>query len=324
MCCSNNILTLKTYRKLKIEGITFVGSMTPIEIQGGNKYISNCTFKNCGSGVHCDFGVTNRVSGCSVTNCNFENLYNNNAITFVGCDNVVVANNITHNTGTVNKSGCVIQVGGDNFKVENNSIREYSYIGIYAGISREYAAARMTGYIKNNLVDNLENWGKADKQLTDGGGIYVIAHTDGVVIENNIVRNIGYEGCELWGIYLDGGAYNCIVRRNLVYNLWPGQVVVASVVVDECERSCMNNIFENNIFIGSCKIAGNSQGFGDKTIIRNNYIAGDLITQGDENINLRGNKYVSAAVGKNGKIYSGKGEKIKKKGFTRSIKKLIK
>lgn len=320
MCCSGNILTLNGNRNLTIEGVTFVGSMKPIVVKGANKHINNCDFKNCGSGVYCDYGVTNKEGKCSVTNCRFENLYNNNAITFVGCDDVNVSNNTFHNTGMVNKGGCVIQVGGDNFKVENNSIRAFSYIGIYAGISRQYAAAKMTGVIKDNLVDNADNWGKPDKQLTDGGGIYVITHTDGVVVENNIVRNIGYEGCELWGIYLDDGAYNCTVRRNLVYNLWPGQYALTARYVDECEHSCMNNIVENNILIVPCKIAGNRKGLGNKTIIRNNYITGDLNTQGDEYVSLDGNKFISTTVGKDGRILSEKGSRIKKRGFTRNIK----
>lgn len=324
MCCSGNILTLNGIRNLTIEGITFAGSMKPIVIQGANKHIKNCNFKNCGSGVYSDYGVTNNEGKCSVTNSYFENLYNNNAITFVGSDDVIVSNNTFHKTGTVNKGGCVIQVGGNNFKVEKNTIKSYSYIGIYAGISREFAAARMTGVIKDNLVDNSENWGKADKQLTDGGGIYVITHTDGVVVENNIVRNIGYDGCELWGIYLDDGAYNCTVRRNLVYNLWPGQYALTARYVGECERSCMNNVVEDNVFLGPCKIAGNRKGFGNKTIIRNNYFSGNLNTQGDEFVTLDGNKFISATVGKDGRVVSGKGNRIKKKGFTRNIKRLIK
>lgn len=324
MCCSGNILTLNGNRNLTIEGVTFVGSMKPIVVQGANKHINNCDFKNCGSGVYCDYGVTNKEGKCSVTNCRFENLYNNNAITFDGCDDVIVSNNTFHNTGMVNKGGCVIQVGGDNFIVENNSIRAYSYIGISAGISREYAAARMTGVIKDNLVDNAENWGNADKQLTDGGGIYVITHTDGVIVEDNIVRNIGFEGCELWGIYLDDGAYNCTVRRNLVYNLWPGQYALTARYVDECEHSCMNNVVENNILIGPCKIAGNRKGLGNKTIIRNNYITGDLNTQGDEFVKLDGNKFITVTINKDGRLVSGQSERIKKREFTRSIKKLIK
>lgn len=324
MCCSGNILTLSGNRKLTIESITFVGSMKPIVVQGANKHINRCIFKNCGGGVHCDYGVANEAGNCSVTKCLFYNLYNNNAITFIGCDDVVIANNRIHKTGTVNKAGCVIQVGGENFKVEHNNVSCYSYIGIYAGMSRDYAVATMSGSINDNIVDNAENWGRPDKQLSDGGGIYVITHTDGVVIENNIVRNIGYEGCELLGIYLDDGAYNCTVRRNLVYNLWPGQYAMTARYVDECERSCMNNTVENNIFIGPCKIAGNRKGYGNKTIIRDNYIAGDLNTQGDEYVSLDGNKFVSAIVRDDGRIVIGKGNRIKKRGFTRRIRKLIK
>ncbi len=324
MCCSSNIITLNGDRELTIEGLTFVGSGKPIVIKGPNKHIYNCTFKNCGSGVYCNYGVANREGACSVEYCNFEDLYNNNAITFVGCDDFLIANNNIHNIGTVNKAGCAIQVGGDRFVVGNNSIKGYSYIGIYAGISREYAAARMTGVIKDNLIDNSENWGRAEKQLTDGGGIYVITHTDGVLVENNIVRNIGYEGGELWGIYLDDGAYNCTVRRNLVYNMWPGQYVATARYVDECERSCMNNVFEDNIFLGPCKIAGNRKGYGNKTIIRGNYITGELNTHGDEYVSLEGNKLVSAIVREDGRIVFGKGNRIKKRGFTRRIKKLIK
>lgn len=324
LCCSNNILTLIGDRQLTIEGITFVGSKIPVEIGGSNKHISNCCFKNCGSGVHCDYGVTNKESGCTVSGCSFENLYNNNAITFVGCDNVIIENNRMLNTGIVNRGGCVIEVGGNNFRVEHNIIKSYSYIGIYAGISREYAKVRMTGCIKDNIIDNADNWGKTDKQLTDGGGIYVITHTDGVLIENNIVRNIGYEGCELKGIYLDDGAYNCTVRRNLVYNVWPGQYAITARYVDECEHSCINNVFDGNIFIGPCKMAGNRKDIGNKTIIRNNYIAGELITQGDEYVMLEENKFVSATVRKNGKIVFENGNKVRKRGFSKSIRKLIK
>lgn len=322
VCCSSNILTLKGDRRFFIDGVTFVGSMKPVEVQGANKHINNCTFRNCGSGVYCDYGVTNKEGNCSVTNCRFENLYNNNAISFVGCDDALIANNFTHNTGMVNQSGSVIRVGGKNFKVEHNEIKCYSYMGISLG--RRDASATITGVIKDNLIDNAENWGKADKQLTDGGGIYVITHTDGVVLEGNIVRNIGYDGCELWGIYLDDGAYNCTVRRNLVYNLWPGQYAMTARYVADCERSNMNNVIESNVFIGPCLIAGNRKGYGEKTIIRNNYITGDLKTQGDEYVFLEGNKYINATVGEDGRIVSGKGERIKKRGFSRSIKKLIK
>ena len=41
-------------------------------------------------------------------------------------------------------------------------------------------------------------------------------------------------------------------------------------------------------------------------------------------MSLNGNKFVSATVRKDGKIVFGKEERVKKSGFTRRIKKLIK
>ena len=290
-------------------------------MQGSNKHFRNCVFRNCGSCVVASGG---KYTNCSVKCSTIENLYNNIAINLSNVNGAVVEGNIICHTGTLMKGGSVVTVGGLNFKVKDNSISDYSYIAITASMSRDYKPGTMSGTISENVVDNAANWGKVENQLTDGGGIYIITHTDGVVIESNIIRNIGYDGGELWGIYLDDGAYNCTVRRNLVYNIWPGQFAATSRYVEECDRSNMNNVFEHNIFLGPCKIAGNRKGYGNKTLIRGNYITGNLNTQGDEYVKLDGNKFISAMVGKDGRIVSEKGSRIKKRGFTRSIKKLIK
>lgn len=321
ICTTPPILNLSGNRAITFENITFTGANgDAILIEGSNKHFKNCVFRNCGS---CVVASGNKYSNCSVIGCSMENLYNNIAIKLSNVNNAVVEGNTIRHTGTLMKGGSVVTVGGLDFNVRNNHISDYSYIAINASMTRDYRPGTMRGLISENVVDNEANWGKADNQLTDGGGIYVMTHTDGVTIENNIVRNIGYDGCELWGIYLDDGAYNCTVRRNLVYNLWPGQYAMTARYVDECERSCMSNIFEDNIFIGPCKIAGNRKGFGNKTIIRDNYIVGDLNTQGEEYVTLDGNRFVSATVRKDGRIVFGKGSRVKKSGFLRSIKKLI-
>lgn len=322
VCATPPILKLVGNREITFENITFTGANgDALVLQGSNKHFEKCVFRNCGSAIVASNGL---FHNCMVVNCLVENLYNNTAFKLNNVNDVVVEGNTICHTGTLMKGGSVITVGGMRFIVRNNNISDYSYIGINAGLTRDYRPGTVGGIIADNVIDNRANYGDADKQLTDGGGIYVLTHTDGVIIENNIVRNVGYEGCELWGIYLDDGAYNCTVRRNLVYNLWPGQYALTARYVDECERSCMNNIVENNILIGPCKIAGNRKGLGNKTIIRNNYITGDLITQGDEYVSLDGNKFISTIVGKDGRILSEKGSRIKKRGFTRNIKRLIK
>ena len=322
VCTTPPLLTLKGDRDLTFENITFTGANgDAISVQGSNKHFRKCVFRNCGS---CVVASGDKYTNCSVESSTIENLYNNIAINLSKVNDAVIEDCTIRHTGTLMKGGSVVTVGGLNFKVRDNSISDYSYIAITASMTRDYKPGTMSGLISGNVVDNAANWGKAENQLTDGGGIYVITHTDGVDISDNIVRNIGYEGCELWGIYLDDGAYNCTVRRNLVYNIWPGQYSMTARYVDECDRSNINNVFENNIFIGPCKMAGNRKGFGNKTIIRNNYIAGELTTQGDEYVTLEDNKFVSATVRRDGKIVFRKGNKVKKRGFSKRIRKLIK
>ena len=323
ICTTPPIMNLTGERDISFEGITFTGANNDaINITGSNKHFVNCVFKNCGKGIV--KGNSDLFNNCSVRSCLFENFYNNIAINLGGINGVVIEGNTFRHTGTLMKGGQVITVGGLDFKVINNIISDFSYNAISISKSRDYLPNTVTGIVCNNLIDNIENYGRPENQLDDGGGIYVIAHTDGVEISNNIVRNLGYEGCDMWGIYLDDGAYNCTIKRNLVYNMWPGEYAMTSRYVESCERSNINNIFEDNLFIGPCKIAGNRKGLGDKTIIRNNYIVGDLDTHGNEYVSLNGNKFVSATVKKDGKIVFGKEERVKKSGFTRRIKKLIK
>ena len=277
MCYSDVVLNLKGARKFRLDNITIDGSFQGIRIEGANKHIVNCTIRNCGDGI----AVRNNSDFCSVINCNFNNLIYNSAIILRGQDVHIEGNRISK-TGLLNQGGAAIAVNGRNFLIKDNSISSFTYNAIAVGGARDSGVVNISGRIVGNLIDNSEYYGIKWGQLDDAGGIYIWAHTDGVVIEDNIVRNLGYEGCDIWGIYLDNGAYNCVVRRNLVYNMWPGEYASYSRYVEECERSNINNVFENNILIGPCRIEGNRRGLGEKTIIRNNYIAGDLDTKGNE------------------------------------------
>ncbi len=319
MCYSDVVLNLKGPRNLRIEDVTIDGSYQGVRIDGGNKHVVNCTIRNCGDGIA---GKSFKSGSCSVINCSFYNLLYNNAIILSGKDILIEGNKI-HNTGLVNKGGAAIAANGRNFLIKDNEISSFTYNAIAVGGTEEYGVVEISGRIVGNIIDNSELYGVKWGQLDDGGGIYVWAHTDGVVIEDNIVRNLGYEGCDIWGIYLDNGAYNCTVRRNLVYNMWPGEYAVSARFVDERERSSMNNIFENNIFLGPCRIGGNRNGFGNKTIIRNNYIDGELIIKDKDYVSLENNMFVSATIKKDGKINFSKENKIKKRNFSRKIKKLL-
>ena len=319
MCYSDVVIILKGSRDFWIENITIDGSFQGVRIEGKNKHIVNCTIRNCGDGIA---GKSNNSGFCSVINCTFNNLIYNSAITLSGPKIIIQGNKIS-NTGLVNKGGAAIAVNGKNFLIKDNDISSFTYNAIAVGCSKDSGVVDVSGRIVGNIIDNSELYGVKWSQLDDGGGIYVWVHTDGVVIEDNVIRNLGYEGCDMWGIYLDDGAYNCSVRRNLVYNMWPGEYALTSRYVESCERSNINNIFEDNIFIGACKIAGNRKGLGRKAIIRHNYICGQLDTQGNEYVQQFGNKFVKARVKADGKIQIDRKSGIKKRNYSGDISKLI-
>ena len=322
VCTTPPILKLKGERELTFEGITFIGANnTAIEIAGSNKHFKNCTIRNCGKGI---MNAGGSYSNCSVSNCLFENMFNNSVIDLVDIDNAVIVNNTVRHVGTLYKGGTAVSVGGLNFKVSNNYISDFTYIGICVSKSKEFKPGTNTGVVNENVVDNQDNYGIAENQLDDGGGIYVIAHTDGVVVSDNIVRNIGYEKGWMHGIYLDDGAYNVTVRNNLVYNICASSKAVYSRYVEEIEQSCINNTFEGNIFIGDCVMGGNQNGAGGATLIKGNFITGEIENVDKSYVKLENNHKVTVEAVKNNVVKMKNKSGLKKRRYSKAIRKLIK
>lgn len=322
VCTTPPIIKLSGNREITFEGITFTGANnTAIEIAGSNKHFKNCIVRNCGKGIVTVGGI---YSDCSVRKCLFENMFNNSVVSLAETDNAVIEDNIFRHTGTLYKGGAVAMVGGLNFKVTNNNVSDFSYIGICVSKSKDYKPGTVTGIVKGNEVDNKVNYGKAENQLDDGGGIYVIAHTDGVVITDNIVRNIGYDKGWMHGIYLDDGAYNVTVKNNLVYNICASSKAVYSRYVEETERSCMNNVFEDNILVGNCVMAGNQNGAGGPSIIKGNFIAGEIESSTDTAVVMDNNRKIVVDLMNNGVVKLKNKNGLKKRRYSKSIRKLLK
>lgn len=321
VCTTPPVFKLTGDRPITFDGVVFTGTNNDaIEIQGSNKHFNNCVIRNCGKGIVTVDGVYN---SCTIKNCLFENLYDNCAINVCGIKNAVIDGNTIRNTGILMKGGSVVSVAGLDFSVKNNNISGFSYVAISVGNTREYKPGTITGVVSNNLIDNIANYGIATNQLDDGGGIYVLTHTDGVEISNNIIRNIGYDNAWMHGIYLDDGAYNVTVKYNLIYNINDKSKAIYARYVDEPERSCMNNVFEGNICIGNCVMAGNTKGFGNKTIIKNNFLSGVIDNNGDNFVILINNKAIETEIRKDGLIKFPKKCGFKKRKYSRSIRYLL-
>lgn len=323
ICFSKRILNLTGDRDITFDGISFMGTSNAVRINKGScKHFSNCFFYNCGTGIVCNRGETNLPGNNSVEGCSFYNLYNNVAVQMVGCDNVKVIGNTISHTGLFNKGGSLIDVSGKNFLVEGNSISDFSYIGIRVGNTRKHDAEVISGKVLGNIIDNIDNYGINANCLRDGGGIYIFTHSDDTEVSGNLVRNIGAEGACERGIYLDDGAYNVKVVNNLVYNIFPGEKCIHARYAWR-ERSCMNNVFEGNILIGDNIIAGNRKKKGAKSLIKNNYVSGEIDTQGNQYVIQTGTRKIKVSIGLDGKVYIDRSVKINMTKYPKAIKETV-
>ena len=316
-----NLLRLNGKRKLIIQSISFLGANRAVQINGAsNKHFKNCTISYCGRGIWCYNGDDNVYSGSSVVNCTFEHLYSAMAITFKGCDHVIIKNNRIDDVGIYTKGwDGTIAVSGNDFLVENNTITDFCYSGIRVGNSEHDGKEKVVGVVRNNVIDNIANYGHPETQATDGGGIYVYASINQLEISNNIVRNIGYENSWLRGIFLDGGAPNCTVTNNLVYNIYPSEYAVFAPYYNKSEHCTRNNSFEGNIVLGKWYVGCNP----DKGNVRlkNNFTTTVPIFQQKDMIIEENNQVIKAEIQPDGKVMIDRGIKVKKGNYIKAIRK---
>lgn len=321
---TRTMMNLQGDRKLNFVGVTFTAAVTPIKMGNNskNKSFDNCKFENCGTGLEIKNYIRGAEGNIVVKGCDFNYLYSNYAIYILAMKNVLVQSNSFSHTGILNKGGAVIQINGPNFRIENNRIEDFSYNGIGCGLDERYNQNIISGVICGNLVDNKARYGDASTQLYDGGGIYVFSHVDSLLIENNIIRNFGFEKGLRFGLYLDGGAYNVIARRNLVYNIYSGQQAVHAryVLTSPARREC--NVFENNVVVGDCRFGGNADETVMPTVVKNNYISGE-VTFDNDHVQFDFNKIVNAKVSKN-IVYIDRRSGIQKRHYPMNIRRLIK
>ena len=319
----DNILLLKGNRELIIQNISFLGANLAVGMNGAsNKHFENCTFSYCGKGIECYNGEANVYCGSSVINCTFEHLYTAMAVSFKGCDKVLIKDNHINDVGIYTKGWYgAIAASGNDFLIENNIITDFCYCGISVGNSEHYGKEKVVGVVRNNVIDNIVNYGHPETQAIDGGGIYVYANIDKLEISNNIVRNIGFDNSWLRGIFLDGGAPNCSVTNNLVYNIYPGEYAVFAPYYNKGEHCTRNNTFENNIVLGKWYIGSNPD--NGNVRVKNNFTTTAPVFQQKNMVIENDNLEIKAVVQADGKVVIDRGVKVKKSDFGKAIRKIF-
>ena len=321
---TSTMMNIKTTRILTFKDISFACSDLVVKMGNNtaNKHFVNCGFSNCGKGIDFSNHVKDAEGNFSVDNCRFYDLYSNSAIYVMPVKNVTVSGNKIEHTGFLNKGGAVVSVSADNFTVENNSIHDFSYNGIVSGIHMSHKDNNVIkGVIRNNMVDQGSRvYGNPACQLYDGGGIYIYGHVNSVLVENNIICNVGFHDGLRFGLYLDGGAYNVTARNNLVYHNYPGQAAIhARYIVSEAPSDA-RNYFTGNIVVGDCVFGGNKT--GAVPIVEGNYISGTVSQWNNNGVSISNNRTVKAKE-EGDKVYIDRGVRIKKSNYSKMVRSII-
>ena len=185
----------------------------------------HCEFKNIAA---CAVFMGSGVRDSEVKSCRFENL--GAQAVYIRGENLPVDDertdkNITVTDNHIEKYGrvfynavAILVIHANSVDVSNNEIHDGYYTAISVGWVWGFGySVTYNNKICNNLIYDIgQGW------LSDMGGIYTLGIQPGTVISGNVIHNVaadldqgGYGG---WGIYLDEGSSEILVRDNLVYD----------------------------------------------------------------------------------------------------------
>lgn len=131
----------------------------------------------------------------------------------------VVDNNFIHDGSHLFRGSQGVWIGQASYnQVTHNEICDFHHLGISVGYSWGYAPSTA----HHNLVAFNHVHHICNGYFSDGGGIYTLGISPGTVIRNNIVHDVvptplmPVGAC---GIYHDEGSTGILVENNLVYNV---------------------------------------------------------------------------------------------------------
>ena len=240
------MVTVNGVDGVKFEDITFRGNGFNLTLNGTGREFTQAAYdaapcirvenaKNFAI-THCDFkdiaacavfmGVN--VQNASVAFSNFENL-GAHAVYIRGenlpIENKTVTRDIEIKDNHIYKFGRVfynavgiLVINANSVDICHNEIHDGFYTAISVGWVWGFAySVTYNNKICDNLIYDIgQGW------LSDMGGIYTLGIQKGTEISGNVIHNVaadplegGYGG---WGIYLDEGSSNILVKNNLVFD----------------------------------------------------------------------------------------------------------
>ena len=207
--------------------------------------------------------ITNNSKKCSVLNSVFANIFGGSIMGSGDSSYCTIHNNVIKKFGRQEEDVAGMLLWKcHKWQITHNDICDGYYSGICTGWGWSADIAYSTNlYIAFNHIHHL-----FQGLLTDGGGIYNLGKTDGMLIEYNRIHDIvGYSlsyacGCT----YYDAGSSNIINRYNLLYaavvlTLTSGRnhytynnilaYPITSITSFSSKQNWLNIAYKNNVFL---------------------------------------------------------------------------
>lgn len=185
--------------------------------------IENCVFDGIGThAIVANKGVANlTIINNNIINASSGGVYVDthlvaNPTEHDAIKNIIVKNNTIKKIGLIYDDSVAIFSGyAFNVKIQDNIIEDVPYSAISVGWGW---TSELTALGSNLISGNFIKGGM--KNLTDGGGIYLLSRQDNTIVENNYISlSPGYQTSDfdfVAGIYLDKGVAGVVVKNNFV------------------------------------------------------------------------------------------------------------
>jgi len=152
--------------------------------------------------------------------------------------NLTIEDNLIQSVGRIHPDAAAIVVSESPHNlIDHNTIQDTYFTPIELDGTPDYGASlEWSEIVSDNRIDDV-----GQGVLSDLGGVYVSGLSPDTFIRGNVISNVtadplGYGG---WGVYLDEGASDITIERNLVYNCSTSGFF---------QNFGANNLITNNIF----------------------------------------------------------------------------
>ena len=159
---------------------------------------------------------------------------------------ILLEQNHIHHNGVYYPGSASVLMSGDDIRIIRNEIHDSPYSGVIGGSGKQC-------HIEDNLVY------RAMLVMHDGAAIY--GNLRESIIRGNVIRDIhpNGKGFGASGLYLDEGSYDCIIEKNLVFDvvrpthnhITRGTIVRDNVFVSDTDMTVSFQRSENATFSGN-------------------------------------------------------------------------